>query len=174
MRKMLSTIFGLICVLVFIVHSFYASGLMFGFFTLTPILLILGRILISCFMIHVILSLPFVIVKLLKGGRLYIRLNRTSLIQYAAGLLLLVFAFSHIFYLVHQPEPWSCALIILTMAMAGIHLFIAVPKSFITLGWLREDTDLKKAKIVAVFAGILPTILSIAAFLTYYPNYFRG
>ena len=60
------------------------------------------------------------------------------------------------------------------MAMAGIHLFIAVPKSFITLGWLREDTDLKKAKIVAVFAGILPTILSIAAFLTYYPNYFRG
>lgn len=171
---MLSTIFGLICVLVFIVHSFYASGLMFGFFTLTPILLILGRILISCLMIHVILSLPFVIVKLLKGGRLYIRLNRTSLIQYAAGLLLLVFAFSHIFYLVHQPEPWSCALIILTIAMAGIHLFIAVPKSFITLGWLREDTDLKKAKIVAVFAGILPTILSIAAFLTYYPNYFRG
>ncbi|MCI1726919.1 MAG: hypothetical protein LKM35_04445 [Lachnospiraceae bacterium] len=125
-------------------------------------------------MIHVILSLPFVLVKLLKGGRLYIRLNRTSLIQYAAGLLLLVFAFSHIFYLVHQPEPWSCTLIILTMAMAGIHLFIAVPKSFITLGWLREDTDLKKAKIVAVFAGILPTILSIAAFLTYYPNYFRG
>jgi len=125
-------------------------------------------------MIHVILSLPFVLVKLLKGGRLYIRLNRTSLIQYAAGLLLLVFAFYHVFYLNHQPEPWSCALIAVTIAMAGIHIYIAIPKSFITLGWLREDTDLKKAKITAVFAGILPAILAIASFLTYYPHYWRG
>lgn len=174
MRKLLSTIFGLICVLLFIVHSFYASGLMFGFFTGTSVLRVLGRILITCLVIHALLSLPFVLVKLIKGGRLYIRLNKESLIQYAAGLLLLVYAFYHVFYIVRQPEPWSCALIVVTIAMAGIHLFIAIPKSFITLGWLREDTDLTKAKIIAVFLGILPTIMAIAAYLTYYPNYIRG
>jgi hypothetical protein len=125
-------------------------------------------------MVHVLFGLPFVIVKLIKGGRLYARLNKSSLIQYSAGLVLLFYAFYHIFYFSRRPGPWSCALIIVTIAMTGVHLFIAIPKSFITLGWLGEDTDLKKAKIIAFFMGILPTISAIAAFLTYYPNYLEG
>lgn len=174
MRKLSAAVLGILCAFLFTVHSVYASALMLGLFSFTKALSVLGRILVTLLLIHAAMSLLPLLYRTAKTGLSYPALQIRTLIQAGAGILLLFYSFYHVFYLTHEPAAVPLFLLLLTLAAVGIHLFIGLPNCCITLGLLKEETDLKKAKAAAVLIGIVPTLLSAAAFISYYPRFYGG
>lgn len=174
MRKLIMSGIGLFNALLYLVHCTMAGCLLFSHLPLPPLLRILGRILISFLLLHAVLALPPLISKVMKSGRLYAKQNFLALLQYGAGILLIVFALFHVFYLTHQPGPASLVLISLALLAAGIHISLGVPKSIITFGLVREDASYIKMEIGSIVLFMIPTIYSIAAFISYYPNFYGG
>jgi len=173
-RKLIVSILGLVCLILFDIHAIYASGLMLGIFSYSPYIKKLGVCLMVCLLIHASLSLPFVVFRFVKSRKIYARLNFYAIVQYTAGILIIVFLFYHTFYLAHKPDIVKLLIIIFTAAATGIHMFTGLAKSFVTLGLVREENGMKTAKTISFFITVLPALFTIAAFIYYYPQFYPG
>jgi hypothetical protein len=174
LRKLTVSILGMICALLFFIHALYAAGLMLGILSFSVTLLILGRILVSLILVHAVLALPVMLSNTLRGGKKYISKNITYVIQEVMGIVLLIFVFYHTPYFNQEPSPLELSLIVITLAAVGIHIYIGLPKSFITLGWISDDSNMKAANILSFFLTIVPAAISIIAIIIYYPTFYTG
>ncbi len=174
MRKIIAALLGLLSVLLYAIHALYAAVLMVGLVPFHIMIVILGIVLVLALLIHAILIIPFALKQMIKSGHYYLKVNFINFLQFISGVLLIVFTLYHSYYLSHQPNLISLIFIILTLAAFGIHLYFGVPRAFITLGYIREESDMRKAKIISFFLTILPTLIAIIAFILYYPHFYTG
>ena len=174
MRKKIASALGIMNAVLFIVHAIAAVGFLTGRIPDSQVILRLGRILITGILLHALLSLPPALFRMLRSGRLYLRLNFRTVMQQITGVLTVIFTCFHPYHLAHTPTPFLLVLIVISLSAAGIHIFIGLPRYLITFGLLREEKQLASARTAALVLSLVPTLLAVAGFLLYYPNFRAG
>lgn len=174
MRKLLLSLLGLVSAAVYTVHSVYAAGLMTGIFGFTGFLPVLGRILATVLIIHAAISMPPALIRTFGSRHKYAAENRKSYIQYTSGGLLIFYVFYHPYYATHRPSLLLLMVLLLTLLATGVHIYIGLQNSMITLGIIRNEGEMSRARIMALLLAGIPTLLSAAAYISYYPQYYGG
>ncbi len=174
MRRILISVTGLVCIVLFDVHAVIASLLMLGMVPFMRIFVILGIVLMCLLLLHAVFSLPFFIVRSLKSKEHYFRLNAEAVLQAVTGILFVVFLFYHPYYTSHKPALWNLGIIVISLAGAGLHLFLGLPRGMISLGLVREEADMKKARFIAFLLTAIPVLLAVYAYISYSPHYYAG
>lgn len=174
MRKRICSLCGVLCTILFMVHGIYAGILMISHAAPAKILLVLGRGVLTVLAVHALLGFPFVLYRMAAGKKLYIRENRSTLLQLVSGVLLLVFAAVHTNYLIRRPTVPALIFILIMLAFFGVHLFLGLPKACVTLGLLRKEKDMTAAKRISFFIAVLSTVFFMAAFCCYFLQICQG
>jgi len=174
MRKFLLSILGILCSILYVFHTVYTACLLIGLAPVSQPLMAAGGFLFLLLLVHMLLSLPFALGRMFRSGRVFLRLNLRAVLQYAAGVLLIVFACVHVPYFYHRPGPVTLILMLLMLAACAAHLFLSFPHSLITLGLLHEESGQKKAAVLSAVLIFLPTAFAMIAMILYYPHFYTG
>ena len=118
MRKKIASALGIMNAVLFIVHAIAAVGFLTGRIPDSQVILRLGRILITGILLHALLSLPPALFRMLRSGRLYLRLNFRTVMQQITGVLTVIFTCFHPYYLAHTPTPFLLVLIVISLSAA--------------------------------------------------------
>lgn len=171
--RKINTIIIVIIVLLLAFHAAANVLLFTGLVGYSPIFKASGRWLFYPLVVHIAISLYLYITDKLKKSRDYKNLTKETTIQIVSGIFIILFAALHI--LNHSlgtmnPDEFLIHIIVDNLLFISIaaHLYVSIPRLFVSLGFLEGEGDYGTAKKrIGIFILIALLIIFTAQAIFY-------
>jgi hypothetical protein len=171
-RKKLVTLLGIASVVLLAIHLAWGAALFAGLATWSPAIARTGRILVTCFALHVVLALwgVFRDWKRTRGQVSYARLALANTAQIASGILVVALSGVHgylgsIYFKVSSPAVVAGYLVsnALLLAACCVHLSLGGPHALVSLGLVASDRSYRRARVAFAVASVAVFSLAIVS-----------
>ncbi|MCH3942116.1 MAG: hypothetical protein LKE37_00110 [Atopobiaceae bacterium] len=162
-RKKLVTLLGIASVVLLAIHLAWGAALFAGLATWSPAIARTGRILVTCFALHVVLALwgVFRDWKRTRGQVSYARLALANTAQIASGILVVALSGVHgylgsIYFKVSSPAVVAGYLVtnVLLFFACCVHVSVAGPHVLVSLGLVASEKAYRRAQVAFVVASV--------------------
>ena len=171
-RKKLITLLGIASVVLLAVHLAWGAALFVGFAKRSPAIARTGRVLVTCFALHVALALwdVFRDWRRTRGQASYPRLAVANTAQIASGIILVALSCVHgylgsIYFKVSSPVVVAGYLVsnALLLAACCVHLSLGGPHALVSLGLVASDRSYRRARVAFAVASVAVFSLAIVS-----------
>ncbi len=177
--KKFNAVLSIITVTMFVIHTTAMAILMSGCIPFIPWFRPFGQAFVGVFSLHAFVTILIIFMNINDGkARKYYGVNWLTYAQRITAVLLLIFIHRHFgAYTTISADgtvvftPKTIGLFtteMLFMISACLHLFIAFPKAFITLGIVKDTKSLRYTEIAAIVLTAAALILSAIGLVTYF------
>lgn len=154
MLRKINSRLSLAAAILFLFHAGLMSLLLSGVIPYMPWYKITGRGLLVAFIAHAALSMFIFFTNLQDNhkGTLYVKHNRSTMLQRILAIVMLFMAFIHI---QNGAALWGYQ--VLYIAVASTHISLSLPRALLTAGAVGSEQTYNKLHILSIILGIIIT-----------------